>query len=109
MHRPHYPSWRKKRFFFLFFMIAGGLVLTYVVMLLWNALLPELFKVPPIRYSQALGLFVLCRLLFGRFHFGGPGRPPFAKSEWRERWMNMSEEERMQFKSRWKERCNRKE
>lgn len=37
-----------------------------VVMWLWNALLPELFKLPVITFWQALGLLVLSRLLFGR-------------------------------------------
>ena len=43
-----------------------------VVMLLWNALLPSLFNFPAITWYQALGLLVLCKLLFGGFR-GGPG------------------------------------
>ena len=35
------------------------------VMLLWNALLPNLFKFPEINYLQSVGLIVLARLIFG--------------------------------------------
>jgi hypothetical protein len=44
------------------------LLATYVVMQLWNWLVPSLFKGPKLRFVQALGLFLLARLLFG---FGG--------------------------------------
>jgi hypothetical protein len=36
-----------------------------VIMLLWNALLPELFGVKVINYWQTAGLLILSRLLFG--------------------------------------------
>jgi hypothetical protein len=108
-----YPSdpshWKKRRAFFFLFVLLSGFGLTALVMVLWNALLPDLFQVPRINYWQAFGLFVLCRLLFGKFHFGGPRRPPFAQPDWKAKWMNMSEEERMRFKSRWQDRCRPKE
>jgi hypothetical protein len=41
-----------------------------IIMLLWNALLPELFGVKAINYWQTAGLLILSRLLFGGFgHF----------------------------------------
>ena len=43
---------------------AFGLALGVAVMLLWNWLLPALFGFPEITYWQAVGLFVLCHLLF---------------------------------------------
>ena len=58
----------------------------YVVMRLWNWLVPSLFKGPKLRFVQALGLFVLARLLFG---FGGLGRGGHYgyHGQWREgRW-----------------------
>jgi len=36
----------------------------YPVMLLWNALLPGLFGFPVIGFWQALGLCVMCNILF---------------------------------------------
>lgn len=47
------------------------LLAAYVVMRLWNWLVPTLFNGPRLRFVQALGLFVLARLLVG---FGGFGR-----------------------------------
>ncbi len=42
-----------------------GLLLGFVVMWLWNWLMPDLFPgVPEIDYWQAVGLFILCHLLF---------------------------------------------
>ena len=39
------------------------------VMLLWNALLPDLFKFPEIDYLQSVGLIILARLIFGGISF----------------------------------------
>ena len=51
--------------------IAGLAVLGGLVMALWNWLVPPLFVgAQPLGYWQALGLLLLCRILFGRF----PGR-----------------------------------
>ena len=75
-----------------------------IVMFLWNALVPSLFAGPVLGFWQAVGLLVLCRLLFGGFRRGphrwGPDRA------WRERWHRMSPEERERFREgmkRWKE------
>lgn len=40
----------------------------FVVMQLWNAVLPDLLAVRSISYWQAVGLLVLCRLLVGGLH-----------------------------------------
>ena len=45
-------------------------LITYVLMRLWNGLIPQLFNGPRLRFVQALGLLFLSRLLFGGF--GGP-------------------------------------
>ena len=49
----------------LFLAVIFGLF----VMLLWNALLPELFKFQEINYLQSVGLVILGRLLFGGIAF----------------------------------------
>jgi hypothetical protein len=46
----------------LFIGIAG-----YVVLRLWNWLVPELFKGPAIKFKHALGLMALSFILFGGF------------------------------------------
>lgn len=53
------------------FIGVGG----WVVMSLWNWLLPALFGWKTIGFWQGLGLLALCRILFGGFgHHGGHGR-----------------------------------
>ena len=47
---------------------AVATVFGYAVMLLWNAVLPNICSARPLSYWQAVGLLVLCRLLVGRFH-----------------------------------------
>jgi hypothetical protein len=54
---------------FALFVFLGG----EVVRRLWNWLLPTLFSVPEITFWQALGLLVLCRILFGGFSMHGRG------------------------------------
>ena len=54
---------------------AIGFVLGLVVMMLWNWLMPALFGLPEVSYWQAVGLFVLCHLLF-KGHGGGHGHRP---------------------------------
>src|SRR5450830_621550 len=83
----------KRKFWkILIVVIAGVAALGLVVMALWNWLMPSLFAgVHAISYVQALGLFVLCRILVGGFR---------GRGGWhhRQRWEQMSEEERQKFK-----------
>ena len=63
-----------------------------VVMHLWNWLLPMLFGWHTITFWQALGLLVLCRILFGGF--GNSGSGPRARIRPGTRWECMTPEER---------------
>jgi hypothetical protein len=77
--------------------VIGIAALGWVVMLLWNWLLPELFPgVRSLGYLQALGVLLLSKILFGGFRGGCHGR----WRERRERWESMSPEEREQLKGR---------
>ena len=86
----------KKKLLFLPLVLAGVALLGWVVMLLWNWVMPGLFaSSQPIDYWRALGLLVLCRILFGGFrgrHGGGYG----GRERW-QRWQAMTPEERAQF------------
>lgn len=96
----------KRRFPFFFFFPLLLFVLSAVVMFLWNSILPEVVHVEKISYLQAVGLLILSRILFGGFRFAGRGRPGFGpRPHMREKWMNMSEEERMKFRQEWRSRC----
>jgi hypothetical protein len=83
--------------FIVFAVVFAGLA----VMLLWNALMPELFGLPVINFLQAVGLLLLSRILFGGVA-GRRGRP--RRRHWRarmrEKWAGMSPEERQAFKEK---------
>ncbi len=81
-------------------------VLGFVVMFLWNWILPEVAHAGKLNYWQALGLLVLCRLLFGNFNKGG-GHNGFRERArgMRAKWDSMNEEERAKFKEEYKRRC----
>src|ERR1035441_7586899 len=68
-----------------------------VVMHLWNWLLPMLFGWRQITFWQALGILVLCRILFGGFGGHGHDRGR-SRRRWREDWERMSPEERERFR-----------
>ncbi|MGA2673982.1 MAG: hypothetical protein ABSE99_12215 [Terracidiphilus sp.] len=75
-----------------------------VVMYLWNWLLPALFGWRLITFWQALGLLVLCRMLFGGFGAHGPDHSKSCRRS-PEHWERMTPEEREKFRqemrSRW--------
>jgi len=77
------------------------LVVGFVVMALWNALIPDLFKGPVLTYWQAVGLLLLSRLLFHgwvRWGFGGSWRHRDWKRRLEERMASMTPEEREKFR-----------
>jgi hypothetical protein len=86
-------------------MIVGLAIMGVVIMLLWNNIVVTLFGLKMISYFQSLGLLVLVRMLTGNFGlrgFGGPGAMIHRKGFMQERWKNMSEEEKNQWKERMK-------
>jgi hypothetical protein len=83
--------------------IAVG-VISFVVMSLWNALIPEIFGVRAITFWQALGLLILSKLLFGGFRPGGRGNPRWRR-RMLERWEQMTPEEREKFKQGMRRGC----
>jgi len=63
---------------FLLMAIIAVAVFGFVVMSLWNGIVPSVFGLRAITFWQAVGLLVLSRILFGRF-----GRP--GGGHWRQR------------------------
>ena len=107
---------RKGRWFILFplLFIAAGLLMGGAVMWLWNAILPEVAGLGVLSYWQAVGLLVLCRILFGGFRsgrgrWGKHGRNAGPPPHLRQGWMQMSDEERSRFKEEWRERCRKRD
>ena len=98
----------KKFFLFIPMMLFGLSAISYIVMLLWNWLMPVIFKLPNVSFFQAAGLFALSKILFSSFNFNGRNkRMYFNNHVMKEKMMNMSEEERQQFKAQWKQRCGK--
>jgi len=96
----------RKKFFLIPFGIAALLaVVSYVVMLLWNNLLPEILHVGTITFWQAMGIFILCKLLFG---FGKPGGGggggPWMRHKMAQRFKEMTPEDREKFKEKMRDR-----
>ncbi len=75
-----------------------------IVMHLWNWLLPMLFGWHQISFWQALGLLVLCRILFGGVGGRGFHRPNYRR-RMSERWDQMTPEEREKFRQGMRSRC----
>ncbi|HYN19343.1 MAG TPA: hypothetical protein VE078_00165 [Thermoanaerobaculia bacterium] len=73
---------------------------------LWNWLMPALFGLPAIHFWQAVGLLSLSWLLFGGWRGFGHGRP--WRYRMRERWENMTPEERERFRTGMESRCGRR-
>lgn len=81
------------------------------VMALWNWLMPELFNLPMITFSQALGLFVLGRILTGGFKVIGTTGFEQGKEHWEQKkqmydkWQGMTPDERERWRDEWREKC----
>ncbi|ASV29994.1 hypothetical protein [Maribacter cobaltidurans] len=59
-----------KIFFFILLGIAIAFLVGYIVMRLWNWLMPHLFGLPQVSYWEAVGVLILAKIIFG---FGGGG------------------------------------
>jgi hypothetical protein len=94
--------------------LLAVLLFGLVTMSLWNWLVPVVFNGPVINFWQALGLFLLAKILFGGW--GGKGHchgHPDARSgaHWKARFYDkfssMTPEERAAVKEKMKEKwCN---
>ncbi len=99
---------RRIRLGFLFIPIfIGGLFLfNWVVMLLWNAILPAVLGVKAVTFWQAMGILILSKILFGGFGGRRWRGSPAWKQKMKQRWDDMTPEERESFKTEWKNRCS---
>ncbi|WP_213805008.1 hypothetical protein [Granulicella sp. dw_53] len=77
--------------------VVASIFFGFVIQHLWNWLMPAIFGLRPITFTQALGLFLLSKILFGGFHRHSGGRGWRRHME--ERWSQMSPEERERFRS----------
>jgi hypothetical protein len=97
--------WIKKGLMFLVIFIAAVTAFGFIVMGLWNALLPAIIGVKTISFWQALGILLLSKILFGGFGGKRWRGSPAWKEKMKQRWDNMTPEQREKFKTEWKHRC----
>ncbi|PXW16099.1 MULTISPECIES: hypothetical protein [unclassified Chryseobacterium] len=101
MNHKHKKGW-------IFLLLCPPLILaavTWIVMMLWNCLLPEILGARTITFWQAMGILILSKILFGGFHFG-KGMRDFKERKMREKMEGLSPEEREKFKEVWRNRCS---
>ena len=69
--------------------IVGLIAFTFVVMWLWNWLVPELFNGPLITYWQTLGLLLLSKILFsgigGKHHDHKYNHSGYCREKWKKK------------------------
>ena len=98
---------QKHLVFIPLFLVVMAALLGGLVMWLWNWLMPEIFGLPMLSFWQAVGLLVLCKLLLGGFGLGGHHHGGHhhghghcgcgGQNKLRERWANMTPEERQRI------------
>jgi hypothetical protein len=79
------------------FAASAVALLGYLVMTLWNAVLPTVTGLHAITFVQAVGLLVLSRILFGGLR-GWGRRGGHWRARMQARWQQMSPEERERFR-----------
>ena len=85
----------------LLFIAIGG----EIVMQLWNWLLPPLFGWRELTFWQALGMLLLCRILFGGFGMSGSGGSNSRRRAERRIQERVSERMAERMEERMEERC----
>ncbi|MFA6541388.1 MAG: hypothetical protein WCT99_07270 [Bacteroidota bacterium] len=97
--------WIKKIAKFLAFGAAALAVFGFVVMQLWNVLIPDIFQGPTITFWQAIGLLILSHILVR----GWSGHYEWKHDKWKhkleEKLAAMTPEEREKFKEEYRRRC----
>lgn len=95
------------RLLVLFIIVAPLAILVFggIVMWLWNHALVPVLHVSTLTFWQALGILVLCKILFGSFG-GGSGSGRYYQKE-KMMWRNMTPEQKERFKEEWKDRSRR--
>jgi hypothetical protein len=90
------------------FLVLGGAaaaILGFVVMNLWNWLVPEIFGGRIVTFWQAMGILVLSRIFFGGF-FGRHGRGGPGRLRIIDKWERMTPEDREKFRQGMRRGCS---
>jgi hypothetical protein len=88
------------------FVVAVGALLSFIVMTLWNMILPAAVTgINPINFWQALGLLILSKILFSGFHGGWKHKRQQWKDKMNQKLQHMTPEQREAFKQDLRNRC----
>ena len=98
--------WIARGIKFVVFAALAVTVASALVMTLWNWVMPATFGLPVLTLGRAFALLVLSRLLLGGFS-GGMGRRMHWRHRMRERWEQMSPDERERFMAGMQRGCGR--
>ena len=103
---------KTKRFFyfgkFAVMGVAGMILFTFVVMWLWNWLVPELFNGPVIAYWQTLGLLLLSKILFSGVGKGGSGHSRHYRHSKHGHSHCCGDEHSSKYKDKWRKKYEEK-
>jgi hypothetical protein len=100
--------WLQKLVKGIAFITIAAALFGLLVMVLWNAIVPEVFKGPALTFWQALGLLVLSHLLlrgWAPWRYGNEWRHERWRRKFAEKLAAMTPEEREKFKEEWRKRC----
>jgi ABC-type nickel/cobalt efflux system permease component RcnA len=96
---------------FLAFAALGTGLFCFVLMSVWNSLVPALFDGPTITFGQALALFVLSRILllpvraWWGWRLERRRRSGYFRKRFEEKLAQMTPQERERFRSQYANRC----
>ena len=99
---------------FAILVALAALAFGWILMLLWNWLVPALFHGPVINFWQAIGILILSKMLFGGCGFRGKGgrccgsgysKHGYWRNKFSEKMANMTPEEREKFKQEYANKC----
>lgn len=96
--KKQYFNYRRKAGFILIAVTLAAL-LAGIVMMLWNWLMPAIFGLTTISYIQAIGLFLLSKILFsGICKRGGRPHHRYWKKRFLGKWENLTDAEKEKYK-----------
>ncbi len=88
--------WINRAIKMVLLVLIGLTMFSLIVMWLWNHLMPPLLGWHRINFWQALGIFILSKILFGGARGWGHGM--HGRRRMMERWEQMTPEEREKFR-----------
>ena len=100
--------WVGKAFLFIGCAALAVVVFGGVVMVLWNATVPDLFHGPAITFGQSIALMLLAHILlrgWSPWRYGHGWRRERWRHHFEKKLSTMTPEEREKFRAGWHTRC----